>query len=90
MARYKVGDKVRLIDNFVLYKEYFMRDRSNNPGYTITVKWTLEERMKLAGKIVTISQVGDYYLIKEDENRRHWSDDMFVGTAKCFVCRSLL
>lgn len=67
-----------------------MRDRNNNPGYTITVKWTLEERMKLAGKIVTISQVGDYYLIKEDENRRHWSDDMFVGTAKCFVCRSLL
>lgn len=90
MARYKVGDKVRLIDNFVLYKEYFMRDRYNNPGYTITVKWSLEDRMKLAGKIVTISQVGDFYLIKEDENRRHWSDDMFVGAAKCFVCRSLL
>lgn len=90
MARYKVGDKVRLIDNFVQYEEYHMRDRNNNPGYTITVKWTLEERMKLAGKIVTISQVGDYYLIKEDENRRLWSDDMFVGTAKCFVCRSLL
>lgn len=90
MARYKVGDKVRLIDNFVQYKEYFMRDRNSNPGYTITVKWSLEERMKLAGKIVTISQVGDYYLIKEDGNRRHWSDDMFVGTAKCFVCRSLL
>ena len=90
MARYKVWDKVRLIDNFVQYEEYHMRDRNNNTGYTITVKWTLEERMKLAGKIVTISQVGDYYLIKEDENRRHWSDDMFVGTAKCFVCRSLL
>ena len=32
MARYKVGDKVRLIDNFVQYEEYYMRDRNNNPG----------------------------------------------------------
>ena len=90
MARYKVGDKVRLIDNFVQYEEYHMRDRNNNPGYTITVKWSLEERMKLVGKIVTISQVGDYYRIKEDNYRKHWTDDMFVGAAKCFVCRSLL
>lgn len=50
MARYKVGDRVRLIDNFVQDEEYHMRDQNNNPGYTITVKWSLEERMKLAGK----------------------------------------
>lgn len=90
MARYKVGDKVRLIDNFVQYEEYCMRDRNNNPGYTITVQWSLEERMKLAGKIVTISKVGEYYRIEEDDYRKHWTDDMFVGMANPFTCRSLL
>lgn len=90
MTRYKVGDKVRLIDNFVQYKEYYMRDRNNNPGCTITVKWSLEERMKLAGKIVTIAEVGEYYRIEEDNHSKHWTDDMFVGTTKYLVCRSLL
>ena len=90
MARYKVGDKVRLIDNFVQYEEYYMRDRNNNPGYTITVKWSLEERMKLAGKSVTISEVGEYYRIEEDDHRKHWTDDMFVVMANPFTCRSLL
>ena len=90
MARYKVGDKVRLIDNFVQYRDYFMRDQNNEPGYAITVKWSLEERMKLAGKIVTISEVGGYYRIEEDRTRKNWSDDMFVDTTKCLVCRSLL
>lgn len=90
MARYKVGDKVRLIDNFVRYKEYYMRDRNNNPGHTITVIWSLEERMKLAGKIVTIAKVGEYYRIEEDNRSKHWTDDMFVGTANPFTCRSLL
>lgn len=50
MARYKVGDKVRLIDNFVQYEEYHMRDRNNNPGYTITVKWSLEEKNETCWK----------------------------------------
>ncbi len=90
MARYKVGDKVRLIDNFVQFENYYMRDQNNNPGYSITIKWSLKDRMKFAGKIVTISQVGGYYKIEEDESRKNWSDDMFVGTAKCLVCRSLL
>lgn len=90
MARYKVGDKVRVIDNFMQYGNYFMRDRSNKPGYAITVKWSLEERMKLAGKIVTIAEVGEYYRIEEDDHRKHWADDMFVGMANPFTCRSLL
>lgn len=90
MARYKVGDKVRMIDNFVQGRLYYMRGLSNRPGYSLTIKWSLEERMKLAGKIVTISEVGDYYRIEEDNRRRSWTDDMFAGTAKCFVCRSLL
>lgn len=90
MARYKVGDKVRLIDNFVQFESYYMRDQNNNPGYSITIKWSLEDRMKLAGKIVTIAEVEGYYRIEEDEKRAHWTDDMFVGTANHFTCRSLL
>lgn len=90
MARYKVGDKVRMIDNFVQDGLYYMRGLSNKPGYSLIIKWSLNERMKLAGKIVTISEVGDYYRIEEDDHRKLWTDDMFVGTAKCFVCRSLL
>ena len=90
MARYKVGDKVRMIDKFVQDGLYYMRGLSNRPGVSVTIKWSLNERMKLAGKIVTISEVGDYYRIEEDDHRKNWTDDMFVGTAKCFVCRSLL
>lgn len=90
MARYKVGDKVRMIDKFVQDEVYYMRDQNNNAGYSVTIKWSLAERMKLAGKIVTISEAGGYYRIEEDEHRKNWTDDMFVGTAKCFVCRSLL
>ena len=90
MARYKVGDKVRLIDNFVQYRDYFMRDQNNEPRDFITVKWSLQDRMRLAGKVVTISEAGFYYRIEEDGTRKHWTDDMFVGTAKCLVCRSLL
>lgn len=90
MARYKVGDKVRMIDEFVQDEVYYMRNQDNNPGYSLTIKWSLNERMKFAGKIVTISEVGEYYRIEEDDHRKHWTDDMFVGAAKCFVCRSLL
>lgn len=90
MARYKVGDKVRMIDNFVLNEYYYMRYQNNKTGSFIRIKWSLEERMELAGKIVTISEVGEYYRIEEDDYRKHWTDDMFVGTAKCLVCRSLL
>lgn len=90
MARYKVGDKVRMIDNFEQGKIYYMRGLSNKPGYSLTIKWSLNERMELAGKIVTISEVGEYYRIEEDGHCKHWTDDMFVGAAKCFICRSLL
>lgn len=90
MARYKVGDKVRLIDNFERGRIYYMRGLSNRPGVSVTIKWSLEERMKLAGKIVTIAEVGEYYRIEEDNHYKNWTDDMFVGTANHFTCRSLL
>ncbi len=90
MARYKVGDKVRMIDNFVQDGIYYMRGLSNSPGYSVTIKWSLQDRMRLAGKIVTISEAGGYYRIEEDGHRKNWTDDMFIGPAKCLVCRSLL
>lgn len=90
MARYKVGDKVRMIDKFVQDGIYYMRGLSNRPGPSVTIKWSLQDRMRLAGKIVTISEAGEYYRIEEDGRRKNWTDDMFVGMAKCFICRSLL
>ncbi len=90
MARYKVGDKVRMIDKFVQDGIYYMRGLSNRPGPSVTIKWSLQDRMRLAGKIVTISEAGEYYRIEEDGRRENWADDMFVGMAKCFICRSLL
>lgn len=91
MARYKVGDKVRMIDKFVKDEVYYMRSQGNKiTGPSVTIKWSLQDRMRLAGKIVTISEVGEYYRIEEDGHRKNWTDDMFVGTAKCLICRSLL
>lgn len=90
MTRYKVGNKVRLIDNFEQGRIYYMRDLSNRPGVSVTIKWSLEERRKLAGKIVTISEAKECYRIEEDYRRRNWTDDMFAGMANPFTCRSLL
>ena len=90
MARYKVGDKVRVIDNFVLHGNYYMRNQNNDPGLYVTIKHTLNERMQLAGKIVTISEVEIYYRIEEDATCKYWSDDMFVGAVNRLTCRSLL
>lgn len=96
MARYKVGDKVRMIDKFVQDEIYYMRSQGNKAGVSLgvslTIKWSLQDRMRLAGKIVTISEVRDYYRIKEDGRRKLWTDDMFVGLAddgECY-CESLL
>ena len=87
MARYKVGDKVRMIDKFVQDGIYYMRGLSNRPGPSVTIKWSLQDRMRLAGKIVTISEAGEYYRIEEDGRRKiglmicllAWQNVLFVG-----------
>lgn len=62
-------------------------------GRTTTVKWSYEERSRLAGSIVTISEYCDNerYQIKETGCRMNWTDEMFVGLAdnECY-CESLL
>ena len=87
---YKPGDKVRLIDHFVKEREYRM---VSGPSYgcTTTVKWTYEERSRLAGSIAEYYKSGRYR-IKETGGRMCWTDEMFVGLAdesKCY-CESLL
>ena len=91
--RYKPGDKVRVIDHFVKEREYNMVSGPGHGCFT-TVKWSYEERSRLADSIVTIS--GYYenqrYQIKETGCRMNWTDGMFVGLAdesECY-CESLL
>lgn len=91
--RYKPGDKVRVIDHFVKEREYNMVSGPGRGCFT-TVKWSYEERSRLADSIVTIS--GYYenqrYQIKETGCRMNWTDEMFVGLAdesECY-CESLL
>lgn len=90
--RYKPGDKVRVIDHFVKEHEYHMVS-GPGCGCTTTVKWSYEERSRLAGSIVTISEYCDNerYQIKETGCRMNWTDEMFVGLAdnECY-CESLL
>lgn len=57
----------------------------------LTIGVSLPTRKQLAGKIVTISGHRlDGYTIEESDKNTIWSDDMFVGLANPFTCRSLL
>lgn len=91
--RYKPGDKVRVIDHFVKEREYHMVSGPGRGCFT-TVKWSYEDRSRLADSIVTIS--GYYenqrYQIKETGCRMNWTDEMFVGLAdeNEYYCESLL
>ena len=91
--RYKPGDKVLVMYHFVKEREYNMVSGPGRGCFT-TVKWSYEDRSRLADSIVTIS--GYYenqrYQIKETGCRMNWTDEMFVGLAdesECY-CESLL
>lgn len=85
--KYKLGDRVRVIDKFEPGKNHYMS--SGKPILTIGV--SLPIRRRLAGKVVTISGYRlDGYTIEESSKDTIWSDDMFVGLANPFTCRSLL
>lgn len=76
MPKYKVGDKVKVVDD--LGKKdggYMMEDGSSS-------YCTVYEMERLSGKVVTISQVTPhYYHIKEDTEDCFWTDEMFSGYA---------
>lgn len=90
--RYKLGDKIRVIDHFVEEHEYHMVSGPGR-GCATTVRYTYKDRSELAGSVVTISEYSDNerYRIKETGCRMNWTDEMFVGLAdnECY-CESLL
>lgn len=73
--KYNVGDKVRVISNPSVHKQYFMDDR-------IGVNHIVSGMCKFAGKVVTIFEIRNgQYCIKEDEGVWCWTDEMFDGLA---------
>lgn len=85
--KYKLGDRVRVIDKFEPGKNHYMSSGKS----ILTIGVSLPTRKRLAGKIVTISGYRlDGYTIEESSKDTIWSDDMFVGLANPFTCRSLL
>lgn len=90
--RYKPGDRVRVIDKIEIGKTYYMHSGpySDSVAGALTISTSFQKRKIFAGKVVTIKgyRFGNY--IVDEDPVMPWSDDMFVGTAKCFVCRSLL
>ena len=57
----------------------------------LTIGVSLPTRRRFAGKVVTISGYRlDGYMIEESDKNIIWSDDMFIGLANPFMCRSLL
>ena len=85
--KYKLGDRVRVIDKFEPGKNHYM----SSGKAILTIGVSLPTRRRLAGKVVTISGYRlDGYTIEESSKDTIWSDDMFVGLANPFTCRSLL
>jgi hypothetical protein len=85
--KYKPGDRVRVIDKFEPGETHYMSSGKS----ILTIGVSLPTRKRLAGKVVTISGYRlDGYTIEESSKDTIWSDDMFVGLANPFTCRSLL
>lgn len=78
MAKYKVGDKVRVRSDLERYdstgkiKQYCMEDGKHNT--------VVDDMLNLAGKIVTIESYDGQYCI--EESSWHWTDEMFEGLAE--------
>ena len=69
MAKFKVGDKVKVREDLVLGTKYYMEDVDEYEA-------VVSEMLSLKGQIVTIKDVyPNGYLILEDE--WYWSDEMF-------------
>lgn len=68
MAKYNVGDRVRVRDDLE------PRERYGSNTFVIRMKPCL-------GKIVTIKEIvyGNEYLVHEDSSCCAWTDEMFVG-----------
>lgn len=74
MAKFKVGDKVRVKKDLKVGNSYYMEDKES--------KWVfIEEMLKYEGKVTEIEKIdrvlGDYcYFIKADNGSWKWTDEM--------------
>ena len=85
--QYKPGDRVRVIDCFEEGHDYKMLSQD----FGVVVKKSFKARKPFEGKTVTImGYVFDRYVIEEAPNNILWTDDMFLGLANLFSCKSLL
>ncbi len=85
--QYKPGDRVRVIDCFEEGHDYKMLSQD----FGVVVKRSFKARKPFEGKTVTImGYVFDRYVIEEAPNNILWTDDMFLGLANLFSCKSLL
>lgn len=74
MAKFKVGDKVRVRSDLI-GKMYFMEDKVSDCLFA-------DEMERHSGKVVTIAGIdAKRYYIKEDDCMFHWVDEMFSGLA---------
>ena len=73
MAKYKVGDKVRVITNGERNKRYYMEDRREH-------NTMVPKMLEFCGKVVTIKDVDAQYHI--EECGYGWVDEMFEGLAE--------
>ncbi len=73
MAKYKVGDKVRVRKDLNKGDQYYLDDKSDYWYATV-------DMIRFADKIVTIKEfVGYGYIVEELEDCDYWTCDMFVG-----------
>ena len=75
MAKYKVGDKVKVREDLKVGNKYFMEVDQYSVYYT-------EYMSKFSGKILTISKIDTYeHCYWVEENYHTWTDEMFIGLA---------
>ena len=72
MAKYKVGDKVRVRSDLILGRRYLMEDKETGDSF-------IEPMDDLLGKVVTIKEIARKYRI--EEMAYNWTDEMFEGLA---------
>ena len=75
MAKYKVGDRVRVRSDLNVNKVYSMY-------HDIEMWKSVNDTMiEFSGKVVTIIYSCEIYSILEDGNKWYWTDEMFEGLA---------
>ena len=73
MAKYKVGDKVRVRSDLKLGRLYLMEDEETRDSF-------VKPMDNLLGKVVTIKEITTKYRI--EEMAYNWTDEMFEGLAE--------